>query len=157
MKKSKLNTLVSIASIVSSIALIVSIFILIREYKRSDVMSERTIENLVYDRILQYDKLLIEYPDLAGIVYLASTHPDSLSTIDSMRYLAYEGIFYDSWETIWVGFQNGVVTEDTWNGWNDWFLATYKKKPELSQKGNLENWDQGFRQYMSSVLNGGRN
>ena len=152
MKTLKLNTLVSIASIVSSVALIVSIFILVREYKRSDVMTERTIENLVYNRIMEYDKLLIEYPDLAAIVSLASSHPDSLSTVDSMRYLAYEGIFYDSWETIWVGFQNGVVTEDTWNGWNDWFIATYKKKPKLSREGNLENWDEGFREYISSDL-----
>lgn len=157
MKKLKLNTLVSIASIVSSIALIVSIFILVREYRRSDVMNERSIEYLVYSRVMELNRLLVENPDLAAIVSLASTHPENLSTVDSMRYLAYEGIFYDSWETLWVGFQNGVVTEDTWNSWNDWFLATYKKKPKLSREGILENWDQGFRQFISSDLKADEN
>jgi len=59
MKNTRLNTLVSIANIVSSLALIISIIILISEYRRSDVLNEKTIENLVYGRMMELDKLVI--------------------------------------------------------------------------------------------------
>ena len=143
-RKFQLNTFVSIANIVSSLALIISIVILINEYKRSDLINEKTIENLIYSRMMELDRLLIENPDMSEIVLEAQSKPDSMSASDKLRYLAYEHIFYDSWETLWVGFQNKVVSEETWNDWNNWFLREYKKKPPLSLEGNLENFTPDF-------------
>ena len=154
MKNVKLNTVVSIANIVSSLALIISIIILISEYRRSDVLNEKTIENLVYGRMMELDKLVIENPDLGDLIVKAHASPDSLTGSDKIRYLAYEHIFYDTWETLWVGFQNGVVSESTWNDWNDWFIREYKKKPALSWQGNLENFSANFLQYINNNVKG---
>jgi len=150
MKKVKLNTIVSIANIISSLTLIISIFILIREYRQSEVINEKTIENLVYDRMMELDRLVIENPDLAEILSKVTVSSDSLSDSDKIRYLAYEHIFYDSWETLWVGYQNGVVKESTWADWNEWFIAEYKKKPQYSWKGNLDHFSGSFLEYLNS-------
>jgi len=154
MKKIKLDTIVSIANIASSLGLIISIIILISEYRRSEVLNEKAIENLVYNRMMELDRLIIENPDLGDIVARAYANPDSLSGSDKIRYLAYEHIFYDSWETLWVGFQNGVVTESTWNDWNDWFVREYNKKPALSWQGNLEHFSADFLAYINTNLKG---
>jgi len=81
---------------------------------------------------------------------VAYANSDSLSEADKIRYLAYEHIFYDSWETLWVGFQNGVVREETWNDWNDWFIREFRKKPALSWQGNLEQFSTHFLEYLNS-------
>lgn len=152
MKKNKLETLVSVANIVSSIALIISIIILINEYKRSGVLNEKTIENLVYERMMELDRLVIENKELGDIIVMAKSAPDSLTESDSLRYLAYEHIFYDSWETLWVGYQNDMVKKETWDDWNEWFLKEYRNKPDLSWQGNLGNFSTNFLRYIKEDL-----
>ena len=148
----KLDHVVAIANIVSSLVLIISIIILINEYKQSEVLNEKTIENLVYDRMMELDRLVIENSDLGEIISVAHENEDSLSASDKIRYLAYEHIFYDSWETIWVGYQNGVIRKDTWNDWNDWFIRAFKKKPALSWQGNIDQFSPLFLEFLNSEL-----
>lgn len=152
MKKIKLDTVVAIGNIVSSLILIVSIIILINEYKQTEVINEKNIENLVYDRMMELDRLVIENPDLGEIISIAYINPDSLSAADKIRYVAYEHIFYDSWETIWVGYQNGVVREETWNDWNEWFISAFKKKPALSWQGNIDQFSSLFLEFLNHEL-----
>lgn len=154
MKKIKLDTVVAISNIVSSLVLIVSIVILINEYKQSEIVNEKTIENLVYDRMMEMDRMLVENSDLAEILSKAYHNSDSLSGADSIRYLAYEHVFYDSWETLWVGFQNGVVREETWKDWNEWFIREFRKKPKLSWQGNLDHFSTLFLDYLNSDVTG---
>ena len=151
MKKEKLQTLVSIAQIVSSLAVIVSIILLITEYSRSGVLNERQIENEVYDRMMELDRLVIENADFAAIKIRAYAYPDSLTPVERDRYLAYEHIFYDSWETLWVGYQNGLVEKGTWDDWNEWFLREASKKPPLALLGNETNFSKEFIRYLKTV------
>lgn len=151
MKKEKLQTLVSITQILSSLAVIVSIILLITEYRRSGVLNERQIENKVYDRMMELDRLVIENADFASIKLKAYAAPDSLSPLERHRYLAYEHIFYDSWETLWVGYQNGLVEKVTWDDWNEWFLREAAKKPELALLGNESNFSSEFIRYLKSL------
>jgi len=148
----KLDHVVAIANIISSLVLIISIIILINEYKQSEVLNEKTIENLVYDRMMELDRLVIENSDLGEIISVAHKSEDSLSSSDKIRYLAYEHIFYDSWETIWVGYQNGVIRKETWNDWNDWFIRAFKKKPALSWQGNIDQFGPRFLEFLKSEL-----
>lgn len=153
MKNQRLQNIVSIANIVSSLAVLISIIFLINEYKRSGVFNEKTIENLVYSRIMELDKLIIENPDMGDIISIAYTKPDSLKSSDKIRYLAFEHIFYDSWETLWVGYKDGVVEEKTWNDWNVWFIQEAKKKPMLSWEGNLDQFSTDFLDLIKNDMN----
>jgi hypothetical protein len=152
-EKTDLDILALIANIVSSVTLIISIIILVNEYRSSEVVNEKAIEDLIYERMLELDRLVIENPDLGDIIHKARFSPDDLSTSESLRYLAFEHIFYDSWETLWVGFQNGIVSQGTWEDWNEWFIRAHRKKPAMAWKGNLENFSSDILQYMEKDLN----
>ena len=152
MKKEKLQWFVSVTQILSSLAVLVSIIYLITEYNRTGVLNEKTIENKVYDRVMALNELIIEHPDLAEIVVKAKDSSDSLSTTETMRYLAYEHIFYDSWETLWVGHNDGLVEDNTWNDWNAWFLKKAKDKPTLALQGNTDNLDPEFLRFIKEDL-----
>ena len=152
MKKEKLQWFVSVTQILSSLAVLVSIIYLITEYNRTGVLNEKTIENKVYDRVMALNELIIEHPDLAEIVVKAKDSSDSLSTTETMRYLAYEHIFYDSWETLWVGHNDGLVEDNTWNDWNAWFLKKAKDKPTLALQGNTDNLDPEFLKFIKEDL-----
>lgn len=149
MKKYKLQTIVSVTQILSSFAVLISIIYLVTEYNRSGIMNEKSIENLVYGRFMRLDELIIENPDLAEIISKASTNTDSLTKTEIIRYAAYEHIFYDSWETLWVGHRDGLVGDKTWNDWNEWFIIRAKEKPALALKENEDDLDPEFFKVIS--------
>ena len=72
MKKDKLQFYVSVTQILSSLAVLISIIILITEYRRSGIVNEKSLENLVYSRMMEMDKILIENREIAEIVIKAS-------------------------------------------------------------------------------------
>ena len=152
MKKYKLQNIVSITQILSSFAVLISIIYLITEYNRSGLMNEKSIENLVYGRFMRLDELIIENPDMAEIILKASNNPDSLTKKEVFRYAAYEHIFYDSWETLWVGHRDGLVGDKTWKDWDDWFKVKAKAKPVLALKENEHDLDPEFLNYIYDYM-----
>jgi len=148
MKKYKLQNIVSITQILSSFAVLISIIYLITEYNRSGLVNEKSIENLVYGRFMRLDELIIENPDMAEIILKAKNNPDSLTKTEVFRYAAYEHIFYDSWETLWVGHRDGLVGDKTWEDWDDWFKVKAKAKPVMALKENEYDFDPEFLNYI---------
>lgn len=148
MKEERLQLVLAVAQIISSIAVVVSIILLVMEYKRANILNEKSIESQVYARVVEMNRLLIENESLAGIILAAYSTPDSLSEVERMRYLAYEHIFLDNWETMWTGYNDGLIDEKTWREWNHWFVKEVRRKPELAVSGNEKNFDAEFLDYM---------
>lgn len=138
MKKDKLQFYVSVTQILSSLAVLISIIILITEYRRSGIVNEKSLENLVYSRMMEMDKILIENREIAEIVIKAHEQRDTLSHVEAYQYRAFEHIFFDSWETLWVGFHDGLVDIETWNDWDEWFAKEAANKPPMALEGNLD-------------------
>jgi hypothetical protein len=154
MKKPKLDTVVSIAEIISSLAIVVSLFYIATEFQRSNTLTNRDVENIIYDRMLKMDQLVIENADLAKLVLKASNNPERLEPDERMRYLAFEHIFYDTWESAWYYHKEGTLDEQNWNSWNSWFISETKNKPLLSWEGNRKNADDEFLKYIDSIFSG---
>jgi len=152
MKKGKLQWIVSVTQILSSLAVLISIIYLITEYNRSGLLNQRNIENKVYERVMTLNQLLVEHPELAEIIVKAQTNLDSLTTTETIRYLAYEHIFYDTWETLWVGHKDGLIEDDVWNDWHEWFILMAKEKPAISLEGNRDNLTAEFFELIKKDL-----
>jgi len=147
-----MNTVVSVAEIISSLAIVVSLIYVAYEFKRSETITNRDVENIVYERMLQIDRLLIENPDLARIVLKATDNPEGLTPAEQMQYLAYEHIFYDSWESAWYYYQEGILETESWDGWNTWFIAEAKRRPLLGWMGNRKHFAGGFLEYVDKEV-----
>ena len=152
MKNLKLETLVSIAEIISSIAIIVSLIYVANEFQRSNTLTNRDVENILYNRMLEMDRLIIENADLAKIVLKASNSPEQLEPDEQLKYLAFEHIFYDTWESAWYYHNEGTLEEQNWNSWNSWFISETKNKPLLSWEGNRKNSDGEFLKYIDNIF-----
>ena len=109
MKKTNLNTIVSIAEILSSLAVVLSLFYALYEYKRSNTLTNRDVENIIYNRMMEMDRLIIENNDLSKIILMASSSPEELTPDEQLRYVSFEHIFYDGWETAWYYYHDGIL------------------------------------------------
>ncbi|UCF63720.1 MAG: hypothetical protein JSW33_14345 [bacterium] len=153
MKKSRLSSVVSIAEIVSSLAIVVSLFYVAYEFKRSNTLTNRDVENIIYSRMLEMDRLIIERTDLAKLILKASGNSEKLTPDEKLRYLAFEHIFYDSWESAWYYHHEGILEKQNWDGWNSWFISETKNKPFLSWEGNRKNYSREFLEYVDNIFN----
>lgn len=152
MKKSKLDKVVSIAEIVSSIAIIISLFYAAYQFKRSQTLTNRGVENILYERMSKMDQLIIENKDLAKLILKASANSEELTPDEKLRYLAFEHIFYDSWESAWYYHSEGILEKNNWEGWNSWFISESKNKPYLSWLGNRKNYNGDFLEYIDKIF-----
>lgn len=152
MKKLKIELLVSIAEIISSIAIVVSIIYVAVEFKRSDAISNKDVENHLYNSIKSMDQLVIENNDIAKLIIKASAQTDSLKEEELLRYVSFEHIFYDSWEYAFSNYQDEILEKEEWESWNEWFISEVQKKPIISWEGNRKNYNGVFLDYVDDLI-----
>ena len=152
MRKPNLQTVVAVAEIVSAFAIVISLIYAVNEFKRSQTLTSRDVENIVYSRMMDLDKLLIENPDFVKIAVKASDNSDTLSKEELIRFLAYEHTYYDSWETLWYYNKEGVLDKSAWESWNGWFISDSKTRPVIGWKGNRKNYAGGFLAMVDNEL-----
>jgi len=152
MRKISLQTVVSLAEIVTAVAVVVSLLYAASEFKRSQTLTSTDVETILYDRMLEMDRLLIENQDLADTTVAARDQPENLTPADKTRFLAYEHIFYDSWELAWTAQQDGVLDEKAWDDWNRWFVEEAKRRSAFGWTGNRKNHGADFIRYVEAQV-----
>lgn len=152
MRRVNLQTVVSLAEIVTALAVVVSLIYAANEFRRSRNLTSTDVQTIVYDRMLEMDRLLIENKDIADILVGVTNDSEHLTTADTARFLAYEHIFYDSWELTWTAYNEGILKEGAWKDWNNWFVAEARRRPFFGWVGNRKNHGEVFIQYVEDHL-----
>lgn len=153
MKKPSLERMAHLSQVISSIAIMISLIYAGYEYNRVNTLTNRDAEDAIFQRVQEMEQLLIENPDMALIVLKAGEVPEQLLPEEQLRYLAYDHIFYDSWESAWNYYKQGILEEAKWDSWNRWFQMEFLKKPLLSWEGNREHYDGEFLLQVDALAN----
>lgn len=148
MRAGRLRTAVSLAEIISALAVVVTLIYAVSELKRSRALTSTNIENVLYDRMLEMDRLLVETDGFADILVRASEDPQSLTSSERARYLAFEHIFYDAWEAAVQARRNGLMSEAMFESWDSFFAADASRRPKLAWTGNLRFYTADFIGYV---------
>lgn len=155
MRRANLQTLVSVAEIVSALAVVASLVYVATEFRRSRTLTSSDVQSTLYSRMLEVDRLLIENPDLAEILTRVAADGDELSPADLQRYLAFEHVFYDTWELAWTSHREGVLTEEAWQDWGGWFAEEARRRSLLGWQGNRKNHGDEFARYVDAQIGSG--
>jgi hypothetical protein len=150
MRRSSLRTAVSVAEILSALAVVLSLLYAVTELKRSRALTSTDIETILYDRLFEMDRIVAEGAGFADILVKASDDANSLSRVERTRYLAYEHIFYDSWEIAREASQNGLLDPEQFEAWDNWFAADAVRRPKLGWTGNIRFYNPEFIEYIES-------
>jgi len=153
MRASRLRTAVSIAEIISALAVVATLLYAVSELKRARALASTDIETILYGRMLEMDRLVVENGDFAQIVVRAREDPESLTPADRARYLAYEHIFYDAWEAAVAGRASDLMSEAAFASWDGWFAADAARRSRLGWTGNRRNYQPEFIEYVEGHLN----
>jgi len=150
MREGRLRTIVSIAEIISALAVVVTLVYAVSELKRSQLLTSSNIETVLYDRMLEMDRLTVEADGLAEILTRAYDDPESLNPVERARFLAFEHIFYDAWEAAVEAWKSDLMDEETFRSWDDYFAADAAPRTRAAWTGNLQYYNGDFVDYVES-------
>ena len=153
MKKDRLALWTSIAEFISAIAIVISLLYVAYEFRRSETLSSKEVDTMLFERVRELNTMMIESPDLARIVINATNDPESLSPENRLRFLAYQHVFFDSWEMAWLYHEDDILDAETWQSWNSWFVNEARLRPEFGWTENRRHFTGGsFRQHVDRSL-----
>lgn len=85
MRATTLRTVVSVAEIISALAVVLTLLYAVGELKRSRAMTSTDLETMLYDRMLEMDRLVIEADGFADVLVRAREHAECVLAVRSRR------------------------------------------------------------------------
>ena len=150
MQRLSLPTAVSLAQVVSAFVMVFTLLYAVSEWVRIQDTTSQDLQYSLYDRLNEMDLLLAESDQLADIVLRARSDPQSLAPAERIRYLAYENIFYNAWNSAYDAWTNGLIGAKEYELWERWFTADAARRPKFAWTDNLRSFNPHFIQYVES-------
>ena len=131
MSTDSLKTWTAIAEIASAVAVVISLIYVGYEIRRSTLESDADVqaELLSYSRDRRV--LVVENADLARILTKGYTDPKSLTPEDALRFDNYVQLHFVAWERAFMASEAGILSDEIWQAWDDWFAATANRDPDF--------------------------
>ena len=153
MNEKRLQAYASIAEVISAAAIVVSLLYAGYEFRRSNTITSLDADLLLYERVQEANRHVIETPGMAEILVMADTAPSRLSEADRLRFLAFQHGFFDTWEIGWYQYSEGILDDDAWGSWDAWFTSEAKLRPTFGWTENRRHFPtDAFRSHVDSVL-----
>jgi len=152
MAERDLGNLKFAAEMISAVAIIVSLLYVGYEIRQTQVLSQRSVDELLFERNEESNRILIENPDFADIFVRARGDPASLSEAERVRYLAYEHNLIDNWEIAFYAHYDGVLNDEYWNDWDGYYRNQMKRRPRFAWTENRHLFVGPFAEYIDEFM-----
>lgn len=153
MDEKKVQAYASLAEVISAVAIVISLLYVAYEFRRTSTMGSREADVVLFERAREANRLLIESPGLAEIIITAAAAPQDLTAADRLRYLTFQHDFFDSWEIGWYYHADGILDDDEWSEWDEWFTMEALSLPAFAWIENRDNFTgEDFRRHVDSLL-----
>ncbi|SRR6056297_309953 len=150
----KLKIWVSIAEIVSAVAVVLSLVYVGLEIRRTTLESDADVQAELLSYTTQRRYLVIESSDLSPILTKGYADPDSLTPAEALRFQAYIELHYIAWERAFYTYNAGVFSTDIFHEWNEWFVSVAENEPDFvwPRVRDSQNFGEPFVRHIDKAL-----
>lgn len=137
MQEKRLNTWVSVAEIVSAIAVVISLFYVGLQVNQNTAAVQTTIYKEITATYGALQLAIIENEQFAGILVKAEEQV-SLTPTETYRLETWIWFHMGNWEQAYLANKQGILKSDVWLGWDRYykwwmskpfFLTVYENNP----------------------------
>ena len=121
MRKLTLPEWAAVAEITGTIAVVISLLMVVYSLDRNTVAISATVSNEIYDGFRDIQNILLENPDVMRIVVQGADDPGSLSEMDREFYWTWVSQNLDLWDRMSAREREGLIDHETAAGWNAFF------------------------------------
>lgn len=152
MEKEKFRYWATAAEVISALAIVISLLYVGYEIRQTQILSQRSIDEMLFSRNSEANRILVENADMAEIVIAAQSGPDSLSPAERIRYLAYEHTLLDNWEVAFYSHYDGILNDEYWDDWDAFYKNQAKRRPKFAWTENRHNFVGPFAEYVDEFM-----
>lgn len=150
MRRLSLDTAVALAQVVSALIMVITLLYAVTQWNRTVAYTDQDLENYLGQRMLELDRLLAENEDLAEIVLRASSDAQTLTPPERARFLAFENIFYNTWNALYDARESGLIGDTQFGLWEEFFTTRAALRPKFGWTENQRDYTPLFIQYIDS-------
>jgi len=110
--------------------------------------SSSDVEDILYERVDEYNRAVSEIPGLADIVIAANTNPEYLNDADRQSYLATYRRLLGGWEIAWYYHSADDLDDDAWRKWNHWYIEEFNHRAYFGWAENKKFFSKRFIQHV---------
>ena len=154
MSTRSLNTWVAIAEIISAVAVVLSLIYVGLEIRRTTLESDADIQAELLTYTHQRRVLVIESPDLSGILSKGYADVTSLTPEELRRFQLYVDLHFVAWERAHMARQGGVFSAELYAGWKNWFVSVAQRDPDFvwPMVRDSQSWPESFVEEVDGSL-----
>jgi len=128
MRKLSLSEWASLAEIVGSFAVVISLILVVFSVDRNTAAIKAQVDDASYAAVREVNLSLLNNPELFDITLRAVRGLDNLDEAELEKYKAWLHINLDLWERYFDWESSGLIlTNGNDTGWNDYFSAWTKR------------------------------
>ena len=126
--KLSLNHWTNIAEIFTSIAVVAGLIFVGVELHQNNIIAKMDTHQYVNSILIQSDFMLAKDPELNRLIRLADSEDDVLTEAEWSRYSYFVLPKIATWEFAFEAKLKGIIDEDQWRMFNQYFLLHYCAK-----------------------------
>jgi len=127
MRKLSLSDWASLAEIVATVAVVISLVFVVISLERNTAVMQASSDNFIYE--LQYARTrdIVSSPGMASI-YVKHRNGEELSAEEQERFFWDKMQELSAWELVFNRHRDGVFSTQLWEGWNEYFKVSFTRR-----------------------------
>ena len=151
MKKFSLQQVTSITEIIASVAVLVSLFFVVHSINQNTKAIQSSNDNFLYELENQRLISVTNSPGLTAAI-VKNNNKETLSRNETQMYKVFMYQSFNMWEMAFSRFKNGLLPEDQWVAWDDYWTANLPEQyPVEWWKKDRQAYREDFRQHVDAA------
>ena len=122
MKNLGLSGWAAIAEIVAGIGVVISLLVVAYTVQQNTIALESGRDDMIYQAVRDLQIAQTTSPELANAI-ARMRQDESLSATQVVVWEGYQTLHLNIWENAFIHWNDGLIDDDVWNGWDKYFVA----------------------------------
>lgn len=137
MKPKSLSEWASLAEVVASVAVVVSLVFVGLSIRQNTSALQGATENLIFERHTDLSMQFMLDPSLAALLVKMRSDDPQLSDIEAVRWEKYQLNLLDVWALAFNRHQSDLLADSEWVAWDGFFTDVFSNQAEAL---SIERW-----------------
>ena len=154
MRKLSLAEWAQIGEIVGMIAVVLSLLLVAFSINQNTNALQGGTEDYIFERHAEWQSMLVSDASLAAIMVKQQADVE-LTAVEAIRWDRYMLNLLDVWAMAHERHQQELLSEQQWQGWNDYFIAAFSGETEALTVQDWQALEYGFSKDFWQHVNDG--
>ena len=151
MRKLNLSDWASLAEIVATVAVVISLIFVVISLERNTAVMQASNDNFIYELQYARSRDIVSSPGMASI-YVKHRNGEELSAEEQERFYWDKMQELSTWELAFNRHRDGLFSTQQWVGWNQYFEVAFTPRFSVDEWAEVRDfYQEDFQTHVDAV------